>query len=186
MGRNVPITARRPRATAHGGFTLIELAIATSILLIGLVSAIQATSQMHALRLSNRERVLAQNALRSQAERMHARAHALAIDPGTWARGVLDAFGPGGTPGNTFPVEGLTSLDGSGVVGTIQVLTSETLTDVGLRAELGLPRDLNGDGDSADADVSDDARLLPVLLTIRWRGEGGERVVRHALYLPGY
>lgn len=176
----------RSRDETRGGFTLIELAIATSILMIGLVSAVRATSQMNSLRLSSRERVLAQNAMRSQAERMHARAHALAIDPGTWAQGVLAAFGPGGTPGDTFRVEGLTALDGTDLVGRIQVLTSETLTDAGLRAELGLPRDLNGDGDGSDDDVTADARLLPVLLTIRWRGERGERVARHAFYLPGY
>ena len=66
------------------GFTLIELAIATSILMIGIVSVLSATSQMNSLRQVNRERTLAQNAVRSLSERIHATSEGFSDDPTTW------------------------------------------------------------------------------------------------------
>ncbi len=41
--------------------------------------------------------------------------------------------------------------------------------------ELGMPRDLNGDGIVDSADHSADYRLLPVLLRLEWRGQSGHR-----------
>jgi hypothetical protein len=38
--------------------------------------------------------------------------------------------------------------------GSIRIVTDETATDAALGMELGMPRDLNGDGDAADTDVS--------------------------------
>ena len=48
---------QRPGRSARGrrGFTLIELAVATSILLIGLASVVSATTRMHALGKHSRE-----------------------------------------------------------------------------------------------------------------------------------
>jgi prepilin-type N-terminal cleavage/methylation domain-containing protein len=178
--------ARRVRARRRQGFTLIELAVATSILMIGLVSVLSATSQMHSLRRSNRERTVAMNALRSMAERIHATSHEFSDDPTTWATDLLATYGPNGTHGNRFQVEELDVAGTAPAVGTIEIVTSETSTDGQLRAELGMPRDLNADGDAADEDVSASARILPVLLTLRWRSERGERVIHHAFYVLGY
>lgn len=170
---------------ARAAFTLIELAIATSILMIGLVSVLSASSRMHSLRLSNRERTLAQNALRSMAERMHATSHGFTDDPGSWAEELLAAYSPGGALGDTFAVEGLTPA-GEAPVGALWIGRDETDTDAALGLELGLPRDLNGDGDAGDDDVTRGARLLPVVLTLRWRGESGLQLMRHGFYLMGY
>jgi len=178
-------SSRGPRAEARGGFTLIELAIATSILMIGLVSVLSASSRMHSLRQSTRERTLAQNAMRSMAERMHATAHGFADDPGTWAAEVLATFAPGGALGDHFEVEGLTEIDGQ-PVGSLWIGQDETETDAGLGLELGLPRDLDGDGEASHTDVSAGARLLPVVLTLRWRGERGVHQMRHGFYLMAY
>lgn len=181
--------ALRGRADAPGarrGFTLIELAIATSILMIGIVSVLSATSQMHSLRKVNRERTLAQNAVRSMAERIHASSHGFSDQPETWAQQVLATYGPGGSGGNTFAVEGLAPEEGAVGVGSIRIGTDETDTDAELGADLGMPRDLDGDGDAADADVSATGRILPVVLTLRWRGENGVHLMRHGFYVMGY
>jgi prepilin-type N-terminal cleavage/methylation domain-containing protein len=181
--------ALRGRADALGarrGFTLIELAIATSILMIGIVSLLSASSQMHSLRKVNRERTLAQNAVRSMAERIHAASQGFSDEPGTWAQNVLATYGPGGSAGNTFAVEGLAPEEGAESVGSIRIGTDETDTDGELGAELGMPRDLDGDGDAVDADVSGIARILPVVLTLRWRGENGVHLMRHGFYVMGY
>lgn len=179
---------RRSRAAQGGraGLTLIELAVATSILMIGIVSVLSASSQMHSLRQSNRERTLAQNAVRSTAERMHAAAHGFSSDPGTWAERLLSAYAEGGTLGTTFAVEGLTLVDDDEAVGRIEIFSDETDGSAELGSELGMPRDLNGDGDHDDTDVSSGARLLPVVLRLRWRGENGVHQLRHGFFLMGY
>lgn len=176
----------RAVARAGGAFTLLELAIATSILMIGIVSVLSATSRMHSLRIANHERTLAQNAARSMSERMHASAHGFSADPGTWAEQLFATFGPGGSFGDTFSVEGLTLVEGDESVGTLLIGRDETDTDTELQAQLGMPRDLNGDGDANDTDVRAGARLLPVVLTLRWRGERGIHQLRHGFYLMGY
>ena len=165
---------------------MIELAIAISILKLGMVSVLSATSGMHTLRKQNRERMLAQNAMRSIAERVHARSHQLSLQSNTWANDLADMFGPGGGFGNEFDVLGLTEADGDAVVGTIQVITDETETDGTLDSQLGMPRDLNGDGDTLDGDVTSDAVLLPVLLQVRWRGQSGTITLNHAFYVLRY
>ncbi|NOT29354.1 MAG: hypothetical protein HOP15_02765 [Planctomycetes bacterium] len=170
---------------ARAALTLIEVAIATSILMIGIVSVLSASSEMYSLRMANRERTLAQNAVRSMAERMHATAHAFSDEPGTWAKELGAAYGPGGSFGASFAVEGLTLAAGDESVGRIQLCSDETRADADLGAKIGMPRDLNGDGDADDIDVSSGARLLPVVLTLRWRGEDGTHLLRHGFYLLG-
>jgi hypothetical protein len=155
--------------------------------MIGLVAIISATSKMHSLRRLVRERVLAQNAIRSVAERVHARSFGLSnTHSDQWVDQLLLVYGPGGTVGNTFDVRGLDALPGAASVGTIQVLTDERLDDDAIGYELGLPRDLNGDGDATDADVTADAHILPIILELRWRGQTGDITLRHAFYVLGY
>lgn len=186
-GEGLKRFARRERRAqgARRAFTLIEVAIATSILMIGIVSVLSASSELHSLRMAKRERTLAQNAVRSMAERMHAAAHGFSDEPGTWAQELGATYGPGGSFGATFAVEGLTLLAGDERVGRIRLCSDETRADTDLGAKIGMPRDLNGDGDADDTDVSSGARLLPVVLTLRWRGEGGVHLLRHGFYLLG-
>lgn len=172
--------------SARGAFTLIELAIATSILMIGIVSVLSASTRMQSLRRSNRDRTLAQNAMRSMAERMHAASHRFASDPTTWAQQLIATYSVGGTFGDEFDVEGLTPEGDGTPIGSIRIGGDETEDDAELGAQLGMPRDLNGDGDASDNDVSSGARLLPVVLTLRWRGESRPQQMRHGFYLMGY
>jgi type II secretory pathway pseudopilin PulG len=173
---------------ARRGFTMVELAIAMSMLMIGLVSAASATMRMQHLRKQNRERVVAQNALRSMGERIHAQAYRDSLDhPDTWAQNVLDAFGPGGTLKGVFDVEFLSPpSEDQEFPGTIQVIVDETTTDTALGMDLGMPRDLNGDGDAADLDVSADACILPVVLRIEWKGQQGLQEISHGFFVMGY
>lgn len=176
----------RSSPTRRDGFTLIELAIATSILMIGIVSVLSASSQMNSLRVVNRERTLAQNAVRSLSERIHAASEGFSDDPTTWAADLVAAYGPGGAPGQHFDVLGLAPAADGERVGTVAIGVDERATDAELGRDLGMPRDLNGDGDATDADVSASARILPVTLTLRWRGENGVHVLRHGFYVMGY
>lgn len=173
---------------ARRGFTMVELAIAMSMLMIGLVSAASATMRMHHLRLQNRERLMAQNALRSMGERIHAQSYRDSLDhPDTWAQTVLATFGPDGTLKGVFDVDFLNApSEDKEFPGTIEVIVDETTTDAVLGMELGMPRDLNGDGDAADLDVTADACILPVVLRIEWRGQQGLQEISHGFYVMGY
>lgn len=172
--------------SARGGFTLAEMALAMTILMVALMSISAATLRSHSLRRQNRDRVLAQNEIRSFSERMHALSIAESDDPASWASAIDAAFGEEGTIGTVFDVQGLTPVAPDEGAGFILVVTDETLTDEDVGAELGMPRDLNGDGDALDTDVTDDARLLPVVISVRWTGARGEQRIVHPFYILGY
>jgi hypothetical protein len=85
----------------------------------------------------------------------------------------------GTSPGDDFAVAGLDPRkdDADGFVGSIEFPgTGTTLREDVQDAELGMPRDLNGDGPPLDADDhADDYRILPVRIVIRWSGQNGAR-----------
>lgn len=175
------------RKGSSGGFTLAELALAMTMLIVALVSISAATLRTHTLRRHNRERTLAHNAIRSTAERIHSLSYrTLETNAAVWAQTVLGRYGPGGTVGDQFDVEGLDPVAAGGRVGTIRIVTDETVSDADIGARLGMPRDLNGDLDAADGDVSADARLLPVVISVTYRSGTGQTTVRHAFFVAGF
>jgi len=172
--------------SSAGGFALLELTIALVVLTIGLVSMLQAGSRTQALSRENRERATAHNALRAAADRVLARSDALVRDGvESWSAALLDAYGADGIVGDTFEVRGLTPLDPDVSPGRLLVVTDETVPDEELGVEAGMPRDLNGDGLIGSSDVSGDARKLPVVLEVSWRGFRGERTLRHVVWVTG-
>jgi Tfp pilus assembly protein PilV len=175
------------RAKARsGGFTMLEVSLALTVLVVALVATTASNLRMQALRRSNHDRVVAQNAVQSIAERIQSIARAGTSDPAGFGSHVTAALAAGGELGAAFDVPGLTPVQGGGRVGRIQVITNETATDAALGVELGLPRDLNGDGDAADVDVSASAHVLPVVVSVRWHGQSGDRAIVHPFYVFGY
>lgn len=83
-------------------------------------------------------------------------------------------------PGSGFAVEGLTPVadDPDGMVGEIVFPTvgGQLFEDVADES-LGMPRDLDGDGEVDSMPHSTDYRLLPVALRLRWTGPDGERLL---------
>ena len=59
-------------------------------------------------------------------------------------------------------------------------------SDAEIELALGMPRDLDNDGAIDNPDVRTGARLLPVLITLRWRGVGGDRQLVRGFYVLGY
>ena len=164
----------------------MEIALAMTVLLVSLLSISATTLGSHTLRRQNRERVLALNAVRAMSERIHSTSYTASLDDGTWASQLVATYGPDGTFGNTFDAPELNRVDPDTPVGTITLILDETATDAELDVELGLPRDLDGDGLTTNTDVSDRARILPILLEITWEGVSGIQTVRHPFYVLGY
>ena len=137
----------------------------------------------HSLEKTDDARQAAGQAIRSVVERVHAVSIQALTDPADWSRVVVDAFDPGNLPGPTFAVEGLDPWENEAAVGSIEVITDETLTDEEIGIRFGMPRDLNGDGQIFDSDISGDARLLPVVARVRWDNGEGEREISQAFYV---
>ncbi len=110
-------------------------------------------------------------------------ARAASEDPALWAGEILAAYGPDGSPGNELPITGLDPWEGSDHIATVTIITDETTTDSELGCNLGMPRDLDGDGLASNSDVTNNASLLPAIVDVRWRHAGGAFEVRQAVYL---
>lgn len=173
--------ANRGRARA-GGFTLIEVALAVIVLLVGLVALSASAVRVQGLARAARERMAAQNALRAKAEEVRSISRAGLSDPLGWGIHVANATGALAT----FPVEGLTPVEGAASVGTLRLVTDETATDAALGVELGMPRDLDGDGLATNNAVSTTAKLLPVVLEVRWNSPWGQQRITQGLWILGY
>lgn len=179
-----------PRPGRRSGFTLVEVALAVTILVVALMAMSASTLRMNSLRRQNRERAVAQNMIRIISENIHAISERNLRDAEgtaqTWSELMVASLAPGGELGDTFTITELNVQAGQPTVGTIQLVLDETESDASLNFELGMPRDLNGDNDTTDTDVTIGARILPVIVTARWNGVTGDVQIRHPFYIIGY
>jgi hypothetical protein len=171
---------------------MVEVGLAITVLVVAVMAMSASTFRMHTLRRQNRERTIAQNSVRTIIEQIQAISHDVAVNsPDSWGLDLVNALSPGGELGATFQVRELDAIQGQATVGTIQVFTDETLRDVDIGFDLGLPRDLNGDGAADNNNILataavDRPRLLPVVVTVTWRGINGQGQVDHPFYVIGY
>lgn len=178
--------ARTRPGRTRAGFTLIEVSLALVMLIVALVAMTASNVRTQVLHRSTHERSQAHNALRGVAERIQSVSRAGVDSSLGWANYVRAAFAPGtGEIGSTFAVAGLVPIDGATTVGTITVVLDETASDESVGAALGLPRDLNGDGDAADAAIGADARVIPIVLRAQWRSPTGVQSIVHPFYVFG-
>lgn len=90
-----------------------------------------------------------------------------------------DPGGPGTAPGNGFAVDGLQPTDDDPDALPGEVLLPNTPGTPGVLREdlndrrLGLPRDLDGDGQIDAANHADDYLLLPVVVRVEWQSSSG-------------
>lgn len=171
-----------PLRARSSGFTLIEVALAVIVLLVGLVALSASAVRVQGLARAARERMAAQNALRAKAEEIRSISRAGLSDPLGWGIHVSNAAAGLAT----FGVEGLTTVVGQPSVGKVTLITDETATDATLGVELGMPRDLDGDGLATNTAVTNTARLLPVVLEVRWNSPWGEQRITQGLWILGY
>jgi hypothetical protein len=186
VGNMAVITNRGLRRQLHragirsrAGFSMIETSIAAAVLTIAVCGLSGSVVSAIALNRVNRETALAEAAVRGVMEQVTGVQFAEAF-----ARFNADAGdnpGLGLSPGATFDVAGLRG-DGGALPGSI---TFPTIDDGGgpeLREDtddpaLGMPRDLNGDAIIDAADHAGNYRVLPVRVTVTWRGVSGLRTL---------
>ena len=152
------------------------------MLLVGLMALSASAVRVQGLARAARDRMTAQNALRAKTEELRSISRAGLNDALGWGLHVSNAVAALAT----FPVEGLTPIQGEASVGTVRLITNETLSDSALGVELGMPRDLDGDGLATNNAVTATARLLPVVFEVRWNSPWGEQRITQGLWILGY
>ncbi len=177
------------RKGSRSGFTLVELAIVSVILLVAIGGLSGAVISSRQLARVNEETATADSAARRMLEELHGVGfvdifYAYNDDPDD------DEGIPGSAPGTGFEVRGLTpqANDPDGLCGRIIFPSQEVFGVEQLREdldipELGLPRDLNGDGDIDGEDHGGDYVMLPVTVRIEWTGVNGNRFVEFSTLL---
>lgn len=170
------------------GMTLIEIAFALPIVLVAFSMMLQTLTAGAGLREVGRESWIASGAAQDVLERMRNEDYRDVFrlynaDP------FDDPLGPGTAPGNLFEVPALTAAnpEQAGMVGEVEFAAWNTGSEVvpvwEVRedipdARLGTPRDLNADSLIDDANHAEDFSILPVIVTLRWRGRLGPREFR--------
>jgi len=168
-------TTRR-RHHSRAGVSLIELLLTATVFTIGIgavaSSMVASRSLGNTVRETNRALEVGQSAVESVKgevfEEAFVRFNATAADDPAL----------GDSPGNFFAARGLNLQvgDADGFVGEILfpgdgVQLREDFVD----PELGMPRDLNGDGVVDAVDHSGDYNVLPIRVRLQWTGETGAR-----------
>jgi len=167
---------------ARRGLTLIELVLVLGVLAMAfgmLTSTIVANARQRSV---NRESAIAADGVRDLFEHIldeqHSDVYALYnADPDD------DPAGSGTAPGHRFAIAGLTPLPTSpdGMVGEIvlpelsPVANEWELREDFVDADLGMPRDLNGDSMIDAFDHSRDYLILPIRAELEWQGRYGAR-----------
>ena len=170
----------RTKINARAGFSLLEAMLGMTVLVVAIVGTMGSLSTSLELTQSNRETIIATQALRRQAERMSGTA--LASVYRTFNDTTADDLTPS-APGAHFDIPELTVQlgDADGSVGHITFPTANatqaTLFENYSNADWGFPRDLSGDGTVSTTDVAGSYILLPVRLRAEWRGSAGDRVI---------
>ncbi|HUG35725.1 MAG TPA: prepilin-type N-terminal cleavage/methylation domain-containing protein [Candidatus Limnocylindrales bacterium] len=176
LSRAAPLRAER----GGGGFSLVELMVVLVVLTVTMgmfSSTLLSTARQGS---HKRETAIAAEAVRRQIEVMRSRplAELFALYDGDPAN---DPGGPGTAPGAGFAVPGLALREGDadGLAGEIvfPALAGELREDVE-DDSLGMPRDLNADGEIDALDHAGDYLILPVLIRVQWQGPSGPREFR--------
>ena len=191
--RNIGLASpRRPFRRDTGtrgsaaGFTLIEVMVTASVLLVGLLAMTSTSVVVNSLRRSASDQQVAQSAMQAIVEDLHAAARSADSAASNWAGDVIDVYGPGGMPGDSFPIQGLDPWTGQANVASVELITDETSSDAGLGVAAGMPRDLDGDGTAANVDTRGTAALLPAIVRVQWRGAAGQQQLTQVVYLLRY
>ncbi len=177
MYQSLSCEARRVRVTQRGT-SLIEVMLASAVTLVSVVSYLATIVKVDDLRRSSENMSRALEGARLKLAELQ-------LTPFDELVRRYDAVeendpgGPGTASGPTFAVAGLARLDGPATpVGEVVLPldgAGALREDLAL-PELGLPRDVNGDGVIDSIDHSNDGVLMPVLVRVRWDSKGPQSV----------
>ncbi len=161
--------------------TLIEIIIAMFILAVAILALITVMTSASTLQQVTREQAIAYNHARKVLEEM--RSEPVFLDVYKRYNSITsDDPADSESPGNTFHVAELAApksgaptgwTDGYGEISFPEAANQPgVLSEQAGDAAMGMPKDLNRDGDDDDTNVTSDHKILPVKIVIRWRSIG--------------
>lgn len=168
----------RERSGREGGFSLLEVMVSATVFLLVAGAVTTSIVVSSALNTTSRETALAAHAAESLIEELKSVDFAEAF--ARYNASPKDDPALGSSPGAAFVVAGLgaPSDDADGFVGRIEFPGDGIeLREDEADAELGLPRDLNGDEVQDALDHAADYRILPVRVVVEWTGQNGARSI---------
>jgi type II secretory pathway pseudopilin PulG len=180
---HAPKTARHARS----GFTIVEAVIAIAIIVAALLTMIGAVSSSMRVTRTVDEREAVIRALSAKIAELEGTDFDKLVacydsDPNN------DPLGPGTAAGTTFDIPNYHAPAGapSEMAGEVvlPLLGGQLREDLEM-PELGMPRDLNGDGVVDAKDHKSDYQLLPVLVKANWHGVDGDSTVTIQRLLAG-
>jgi hypothetical protein len=181
-------SAALPRRTNESGWSLLDTVIALALLataILGIATVITSSLTLVAV---NRETALAIEAGRKVVEQM---SNAVSFPDVFAAYNTTPLDDPAGVicPGSEFTVTGLSTIHGQAGLATGRIsfpsnpaVPGELREDI-VDPDLGMPRDLNGDGAVDQNDHAADYSLLPVEVQVRWHGVAGFKVATFRTFL---
>ena len=184
-----PRSARAPRRS-RAGFAIVDVCVSLLILVVALGALLGSVFSAMKLAEVNESTASASQAVRGILETMSA----LPLEQ------VYAAYNsdPQDDPdknqnyleGLEIPAELLSPQGGTASVAEISFPTLAGVNGTELREdlvdpELGMPRDLNGDGEIDALDHSQDYQLLPVAVKLEWNGPAGPQVLEVCTLLWG-
>lgn len=144
------------------GLTLIEVVIALVIVAVGLMGIMSALLSVSTLVNSNHDQLVAINIARQK----------LAEIQNATFQTTFAQYGPNSETGGNFTISQLEN--GSGKI-IFPVNSSGKLDETVINENLGMPQDLNGNGNKIDTDVSATYTILPIRIHLQWTSSTGAR-----------
>ncbi len=177
MGTEQSSIAKVPRGRTESGFTLLEIAFAMSLFLIGfMATSFQIVTDLQIVS-SQREEVIAIKAAQGMLDQIidYQNLQSTLFSQTFQAYNGFTGDDPVTVFGSGFAVNGLQvqAGDADGFAGRIRFPVDPNNAAI-LREDipdgiLGMPRDLNGDGGTDGNDHSGDYVILPVSVIVEWR-----------------
>lgn len=165
------------RSRGARGLTLVETTVALALLAVAAMTVLGTMVYSLQLDATNRETAVAAQAARRVLEQIRSQDLDQVVAMYN-ADGADDPDGADTAPGATFSVTLLEDvIAGMANAGSVVLPVNdagEVREDLDL-PELGLPRDLNGDGVIDTVDHADDLVVLPVMVRVSWSGVNGQR-----------
>ncbi len=181
------------RKASRKGMTLIEVLVAFAMLSLALLGFVKVILCSTTTTDAQHETMTAKEAARQAIETLQAASFSDVFalyndDPND------DPGGAGTAPGSALEVTGLNAPAGAanGAVGQILFPTVDDPAEgLQLREDvvddsLGMPRDLDGDGQVDDVDHAGDYQLLPVRIRLQWTGRAGLSTIEIKTLLADY
>lgn len=161
----------------RAGMSLVEIMIALAVISLTLLAMLSLITSSGKMQDDATGRTMAYNAARQKIEDM--RAEVFAEVYARFNSITSDNPTSGTSPGDTFTVAGLAAGPNNAPQGLITFPEStagkltEAPSDPVLAEQLGMPKDLNRDGDTTDTSVVEYS-ILPVKIEVRWVVPGGK------------